>query len=84
MQYVYILKSKVDGEIYIGCTNDLKNRLGLHNSKKVRSTSKRVPFILIYYEGFLNKSDAFERERFLKTGWGRSHLKKILYHYFSN
>ena len=82
MQYVYVLKSKVDDDLYIGCTNNIKERLKLHNSNKVRSTVKRTPLILIYYEGFLNKHDAFNREQFLKTGWGRNHLKKVLHHYF--
>jgi len=33
---------------------------------------------LIYYEAFINKHDAFKREQWLKTGWGRNQLKKIL------
>lgn len=82
MQYLYILKSSVDDELYIGCTNDLKKRLKLHNSKKVDSTKDRGPLKLIYYEAYLNKHDAFERERFYKSGWGRKHIKKILASYF--
>lgn len=81
MQYVYILKSDLDGDLYIGCTNDLKNRLKLHNSKKVQSTRLRTPFKLIYYEAFLDKKDAFDREQFFKTGWGRNNIKKLLSNY---
>ena len=33
MHYVYILKKRKDGEIYIGCTNNLKS---LVMTKKVR------------------------------------------------
>jgi len=82
MQYLYILKSSIDGKLYIGCTNDLKKRLKLHNSKKVDSTKYRSPLKLIYYEAYLNKKDAFEREKFYKSGWGRKHVKKILANYF--
>ena len=84
MQYVYILKSKHDKELYVGCTHDLKKRVILHNSKKVKSTAKRVPFSLIYYEAYLNNKDAFVREQFLKTGWGRRYIKKVLGHYFNS
>lgn len=82
MFYVYILLSLKDWELYTGCTNNLKNRFNLHNSGKITSTEKRRPFKLIYYEAFLNKHDAFTREQWLKTGWGKKQLEKILRHYF--
>ena len=69
MQYVYILRSRKDNDFYIGCTNDIKKRLELHNSGKVESTKNRKPLELIYYEAFLNQSDGFAREKWLKTGW---------------
>jgi putative endonuclease len=84
MQYVYILKSEQDGELYVGCTNDLKRRIELHNSKKVTSTKNRVPLKLIYYEAFLNQHDAFKREQFYKTGWGKRNLHKLLANYFKS
>lgn len=82
MYYVYILQSLKDEKLYIGCTNDFKNRFKLHNQKRITSTASRTPFILIYYEVLVNKQDAFAREQWLKTGWGRNHIKKILSHYF--
>lgn len=81
MYYVYILQSKKDTKLYTGCTNDLKKRIVLHNSGKVESTKKRKPLTLVHYEAFLNKEDAFQREQWLKTGWGRNHLQKVLHHY---
>ncbi len=78
MQYVYVLQSKEDNDFYIGCTRNLKDRLRLHNAKKVASTKKRVPFVLIYYEAYIDSKDAYQREMFLKTGWGRNHLRKTL------
>lgn len=82
MYYVYILISLKDGKFYIGCTNNLKKRFGMHNSGKIESTKKRTPFKLIYYEAMLNKKDAFAREQWLKSGWGGNHIKKILRNYF--
>lgn len=84
MQYVYILKGEEDEELYIGCTKDLKARVGLHNSQKVPSTKKRGRLKLIYYEAFLHSKDAFAREQFFKTGWGRTNIKKLLFNYFYN
>lgn len=81
MHYVYVLRSKKDGKFYTGCTKDLKERLALHNTGNIEATHLRKPFILIYYEAFLNKYDAFQREGWLKTGWGRNHITKLLQHY---
>lgn len=78
MYYLYILKSKKDKHLYVGCTKNLKKRLILHNSGKVESTSARKPFSTIFYEAFIDRSDAFNRERWLKTGWGRNHLNNML------
>lgn len=83
MHYVYVLISDKDKELYTGCTNDLKNRLVLHNSGKVSSTKNRIPFKLIHYEAYLDKRDAFIREQWLKTGYGRKHLNKTLSNYLS-
>ena len=83
MHYVYVLISLKDGKLYIGCTQDLKKRFSLHNSGGVPSTKERMPFKLLYYEAFIDKHDAFVREQWLKTGWGKKHLKKILQSYFS-
>ena len=84
MHYVYIFQSIKDNGLYIGCTKDLKKRFILHNKGEVSSTKNRKPFKLIYYEAFLNQQDAFAREQWLKTGWGRSHVNKILSNYLKN
>jgi len=81
MQYVYILKSNKDNNLYVGCTKDIKNRFALHNSGQVESTRRRRPLELIHYEAFLNSKDAFAREKWLKTGWGKNHLQKMLSNY---
>jgi len=82
MQYVYVLQSKKNNEMYIGCTKDLKSRLILHNAKKVTSTKKHTPFILIYYKAYINDKDAFNREKYMKTQYGRNYIKKTLSNFF--
>lgn len=77
MFYVYILKSKKDNKNYIGSTNDLKNRMKLHNDGKVFSTRLRRPLMLIYYEAYLAESDARRREQRLKNfGQGIANIYK--------
>ena len=75
MHYVYVLKSKKDNNLYIGCTENLENRLEYHNSGKVKSTKHRVPFEIIFYEKYDNKYKAFEMERYYKTAKGKKELK---------
>ncbi|MCR4323158.1 MAG: GIY-YIG nuclease family protein [Candidatus Azambacteria bacterium] len=66
MYYVYLLQSKKNGTLYTGCTSDLVKRMGEHNNGRVFSTKGKRPFVLMYYEAYLNKSDAFHREHNLK------------------
>jgi len=73
--YTYVLKSEVDSKLYIGWTDNLKNRFKMHNSGKVNSTSSRIPLKLVYYEACLIKNKAIIREKQLKTGFGRKFLK---------
>jgi putative endonuclease len=74
--YTYVLKSFKDNKLYVGWTNDLKNRLKEHSSGKVGSTSNRRPLNLIYYEASLNREKSILREKSLKTGFGRAYLKR--------
>ena len=74
--YVYVLQSLKDNGWYIGCTGDLKKRFSQHNTGKVKSTKDRCPFKVIYCEAGLDRSSAFRRERYLKSGYGRRYLKK--------
>ena len=83
MIYVYVLESTRDGHLYTGCTSDLRNRLALHNAGKVPSTKQRVPFELVYYEGCLDERDAFRREKYLKTTYGKRYLRTRCKSYFT-
>ncbi len=78
MHYVYFFHSAKDGKFYTGVTNDLKKRLAEHKKGYVRSTKRRRPLALIYYEACLNEEDAARRERYLKSGMGKRYLKQRL------
>jgi len=63
---VYILKSKKDGDLYLGSTNNLKRRLLEHNNGQCFSTKFRIPFELIYCEFYKVEEEARHREHNLK------------------
>lgn len=68
MYYVYALQSMKDRRwLYIGSTDDLPERFTAHQKGKVTSTSKYLPLRLVYYEAYLEKKDATQREYQLKN-----------------
>jgi len=58
--------------------DNLKDRLKKHNQGLVESTKYRRPLDLIYFEGCLSKEKAINREKQLKSGFGRAYLKRRL------
>ena len=83
MYYTYVLQSKRDRRFYTGSTRDLRKRFKEHSFGKVVSTKGRGPFSLIYYEACLNKQDARAREKYLKSGMGKRHLRNRLKRFLS-
>jgi len=88
MNYVYIIQSLAENELYIGYTDNLKKRLAEHNSGLTLSTKRYKPWKLIYYEACININDAKRREKYFKTSQGRRlikrRLKEYFYDYFKN
>jgi len=88
MHYTYVLLCFDDKngntKLYVGFTNDLKNRFREHQAGEVKTTKGFSRVVLIYYEACLSKTDARKRELALKTGFGRGYLKKRLADYFEN
>jgi putative endonuclease len=82
MFYVYLLENQIDKSWYIGFTADLQARIARHNSGTgARTTARKENWELIYYEAYKLKADAIGREKFLKSGSGRTYLKKQLKNY---
>ena len=77
MWTVYILKCQ-DNKNYIGCTNNLEERLIRHNKGWVTSTSKRLPVTLITYLVFSDRYKAYAFEKYLKSGSGHAFMTKRL------
>jgi len=74
--YTYTLYSSKLNKFYIGSTNDLKRRFREHKLGGTYTTVRMKNWKLIYYECCLSKKDAQDRERQLKTGFGRGYLRK--------
>ena len=74
--YTYVLKSIKDNKLYIGWTTDIDKRLDMHKNGAVLATKNRRPLELIYFEACRSKPKAIEREKQLKTGFGRAYLKR--------
>jgi len=66
MYFLYVLKSKKNGDYYIGYSSNIKKRIKEHNLKKVKSTKAYIPCKLVYSEAYSDKIDAITREKQLK------------------
>ncbi|OGD56054.1 hypothetical protein A2V71_03800 [Candidatus Berkelbacteria bacterium RBG_13_40_8] len=82
MYYVYIIYSQKLKSKYIGYSDNIKRRVVEHQNGKSRYTKKTDDWQLVYYEGFINKSDARIEEIFLKSGKGQERIKYLLKNYF--
>jgi putative endonuclease len=78
MWYTYVLYSPSSDKHYTGFTGDLKKRLEEHRMGTTRTTSQMKDLELVYYEACRSKDDALDRERQLKTGFGRAYLRNRL------
>src|ERR1051326_5971133 len=75
MYYVYSLKCR-DGW-YVGCTDDLKERLERHKNGRVPATASRLPITLDFYVAIPDKYKAFAFEKY-EIGFGPSIYQEAL------
>jgi putative endonuclease len=78
MYFVYILQSKKDDSLYVGMTEDVKQRLAQHNNGNARYSSSKRPYALKWFCGFASKKQAFQFEKYLKQGSGFAFARKHL------
>ena len=76
--FLYILRSIKNNSYYIGITQNLESRLYKHNSGQVFSTKYNKPWIVIHKEYYETRSEAFGREKYLKSLKSRKALEKII------
>jgi len=74
---VYILECN-DKTFYTGITNDIKNRLAIHNmGKGAKYTRSRIPVKLVYLVKVNNKSSALKLEYKIKAFSRKQKIKLI-------
>ena len=78
MFYVYALRSEKSGRTYVGMSQKPDQRLNAHNLGKSRWTSRHRPWSRFYLKEFETRAQARKHEKYLKSGWGRRSLIKVL------
>ena len=77
MHYVYLIESVHDcHRHYVGQTHDLKARLHGPNSGDRMHTARYRPWHLVCYLGFADEVKALAFEHYLKSGSGKTFLKR--------
>lgn len=81
MFYVYAVYNQENNKTYIGQTENLAERLKLHNEKEFRgSYTSRFSgeWQLVYQEELGTRKEALIRERQLKSFRGRESIKRLI------
>jgi predicted GIY-YIG superfamily endonuclease len=66
----------VNADIYVGSTNDLRNRFASHTKGHVVSTRAHRPAVLVSYIAVRDERTARSLERYFKSGSGKAFAKK--------
>ena len=66
MYYVYVIVEKETGSIYVGFSSNLKQRMVANNRGTGARYTHTGKWTLAYYEAYLDRRDAWEREKRLK------------------
>ena len=69
--YVYLIVTKINKKnfSYVGYTNNLKNRLKLHNSSKGAKFTRGKKWKMIYFKTYKSKKIAMSEEYKLKKNY---------------
>jgi putative endonuclease len=76
MYYVYVLKSIDHYRFYVGMTENLERRLNEHNIGKTKSTKAWRPWKVFFSEVYDTRELARQREKYLKSGYGKQWIKE--------
>jgi predicted GIY-YIG superfamily endonuclease len=77
--YIYILESERDpNQLYVGVTDDLKQRLEEHNRGNSFHTAKHRPWLIRAAVAVRSRNRAAALERYLKTHSGRIFYRRWL------
>ena len=81
MYYVYAVYNQANNKLYIGQTENLEERIRLHNDKEFKgSYTSRFSgnWKFVYQEEVSTRKEALAREKQLKSYRGREFIKKLI------
>jgi putative endonuclease len=80
MWFVYVLYNRQADRYYVGCTQDLKRRLGDHNRKDGTRWCGRQKgeWVLAHSEEFFLKEEALRREKEIKRRKSRAYIETLI------
>ena len=78
MFFVYILQSMKDDSFYIGQCDDLDKRMSKHFDGMSKYTSSKRPLRLRYFEVFDSRTEAIQREKYIKKLKSRIAIQKLI------
>ena len=80
--FVYVIATTRESKLttYVGYTNNLKNRLNLHNTGRGAKFTRGRRWRIIYFEKYATKNEAKSREYYIKKNRKfRNLIKKKFY-----
>ena len=78
--FVYVIATTRESKLttYVGYTNNLKNRLNLHNTGRGAKFTRGRRWRIIYFEKYATKNEAKSREYYIKKNRKfRNSIKKM-------
>ena len=76
--HFYILYSKQADKFYVGHTSNVDERLRKHNSHHKGFTGMGDDWQVVYSETFATKTEAYSREREVKSWRSRKMIQKLI------
>ena len=80
MYFVSILRSIPTGRFYVGSSSDISECLAKHNKGYSKATKPYLPWKVVHFELFKNKSDAIKREYEIKRMKSRLYIEQRIRH----
>ena len=75
--HFYVSRSESTGRFYVGHTEHLERRIFEHNSNRTQSIKNRGPWTLFYSEEYPTRSEAVQRERYVKRTKSRPYIEAL-------
>src|ERR1700693_101458 len=75
--YFYVLRSRSTDRFYTGHTENLTRRIFQHNNGRTVSIRNRGPWVLFYSEEYPTRSEAAQRERYVKSMKSHAYIEGL-------